>query len=172
MKDTKLITKLMMTASLYVIVSLVIPYISYGPLQFRIAEVLCVLVLIDKKYIFAITLGCFLTNLIGALTGANLLGYLDVILGTFATYISLVFTYKFRNVLTQGKPALSLLMPVIFNAIIIGLELAYVLFPTNIFYGFIIMFGQIFITQFVICFILGIIVHEKLKSIDVLSLEM
>ena len=171
MNSTKLITKIIMIASLYVVISLIIPFISYGPLQFRIAEVLCIFALIDKRYIFALTLGCFLTNLIGAYSGINLLGYIDVFIGTLATYISVVLMYKFRNILTKGYPLLSLFMPVIFNALIIGLELAIVLFPLNVMEGFIISFSQVFIAQFVICMLFGGVLYKKIKNIEILSLE-
>ena len=171
MNNNKIFTKVIMVSALYVIISLVIPYVSYGNLQFRIAEVLCVLALIDRRYILALTLGCFLTNLIGAYSGINLLGYMDVFIGTLATNISVVLMYKFKNILIKGQPILSLFMPVIVNAIIIGAELAYVLTPQLGFIGFIPMFGSIFISQFVICMLFGIVVYKKIKGLALFNLE-
>lgn len=48
---------------------------------------MCILALRDKKYILPLTLGCFVTNLIGLLSDVNPL-VLDVFLGTLATFIA------------------------------------------------------------------------------------
>ena len=61
---------------------------------------------------------------------ANLLGstIVDVILGTLATLLACVVTYKLRNVRIGGLAIPASLPPVAFNAVIIGIEIA-VLFP-------------------------------------------
>ena len=66
-------------------------------------------------------LGCFLANLLGSTI-------VDVILGTLATLLACVVTYKLRNVRIGGLAIPASLPPVAFNAVIIGIEIA-VLFP-------------------------------------------
>ena len=70
---------------------------------------------------FGVVLGCFLANLLGSTI-------VDVILGTLATLLACVVTYKLRNVRIGGLAIPASLPPVAFNAVIIGIEIA-VLFP-------------------------------------------
>ena len=58
--------------------------------------------------------------------GANIAGWLDVVLGSIATLLAAICTRMLRNVEIKGVPFLSLLPPVIFNAFIVGGELAVV----------------------------------------------
>ncbi len=61
---------------------------------------------------------------------ANLLGstIVDVIFGTLATLLACLVTYKLRNVRFKGLAIAASLPPVLFNAVIIGIEIA-VMFP-------------------------------------------
>lgn len=86
-KDVRSLTKIALVAALYVVLSLVLGNLSYGPIQFRIAEMLAFLVLIDKKYIYAVTLGCFLANL------TSPLGIADIIFGTLSSLCALEIVY-------------------------------------------------------------------------------
>ena len=73
------------------------------------------------EYIAGVVLGCFLANLLGSTI-------VDVIFGTLATLLACVVTYKLRNVRFKGLALAASLPPVLFNAVIIGIEIA-VLFP-------------------------------------------
>ena len=44
-------------AALYVTLCFIFQPISFGPIQVRIAEALCIMVLFDKNAVFSITLG-------------------------------------------------------------------------------------------------------------------
>ena len=61
---------------------------------------------------------------------ANLLGstIVDVIFGTLATLLACLVTYKLRNIRFKGLALAASLPPVVFNAVIIGIEIA-VMFP-------------------------------------------
>ncbi|MCI5773036.1 MAG: QueT transporter family protein [Erysipelotrichaceae bacterium] len=122
-------------AAMYTAVSLALAPLSFGNIQIRIAECLTMLPLIFAPSIYGVILGCFLTNLIGAFMGVNLLGFLDVIVGTLATALAAFMTYKLRNIKIKNIPIFAILMPVIFNGVIIGVELGYVLFPQNFLLG-------------------------------------
>ena len=98
-------------AALYVVLCMALQPLSYGAVQVRVAEALCLLPV----------LGCFLANLLGSTI-------VDVILGTLATLLACVVTYKLRNVRIGGLAIPASLPPVAFNAVIIGIEIA-VLFP-------------------------------------------
>ena len=109
--------------AIYTAISLLMGSLSFGMIQIRIAELLLVLCLYDSKFIIPVTLGCFVTNLIGIINGLNPL-VLDLIVGTLATLISGLCVYYFRNVRFYGMPLLSLLLPVIINGVMVGIELS------------------------------------------------
>lgn len=117
------LVKIAMIAALYSTVSLVLAPFSFGNIQVRVAEGLTLLPLISPLAIFGLTLGCFITNFVGVIMGANILGMMDVFIGTFATLIAALLTYKLRNITVKGFPFLSSLMPIVINAIIIGQNL-------------------------------------------------
>lgn len=133
--NIKNITRIAMIAAVYTVVSLALAPLSFGPVQIRIAEALTILPLIYKPSIIGVTLGCFLTNLIGAFTGANPTGFLDAGIGTLATFLAAYGTYYFRHSKVVSIPLISLLSPIILNFIFIGAELAYLFMPENILLG-------------------------------------
>lgn len=135
--DTKSLTRIAMIAAIYTALCFVpgLSMIAFGQIQVRIAEALTLLPLIDKKAIWGVTLGCFLANLIGAMTGLNPTGMLDAVIGTSATLMAAICTWKFRNIKVHGIPVLSCLMPVIFNFFIVGAELAYLFMPDHLLMG-------------------------------------
>lgn len=136
--NTKRLTQIAMIAAVYTAVSLALAPFSFGNIQVRIAEALTLLPLIYKDGIWGVTLGCFLTNLIGAMTGVNPTGILDSVVGTFATFGAAFCTYYFRDRKFHGVPVISILMPVVFNMVIVGIELGVMLFPDNVVTGSII----------------------------------
>lgn len=124
--------------------------LSYGPIQLRVSEVLTVLPLFTPAAIPGLTIGCFIAN-IGSF---NLL---DMVFGTLATLVAAILTYWFRNLKFKNLPLLSLLPPVLINALIIGFEIAWFFLPESFtFWGFIISGIQVGIGQFIVCYVLGI----------------
>jgi len=61
--DRKTISFVAVLAALYAVLTLVLSPVSYGPLQFRFADILQPFVLKGKKFVLAIALGTFLANL-------------------------------------------------------------------------------------------------------------
>ena len=108
-------------AAIYVVLCLALQPLSYGAVQVRVAEALCLLPVFGAEYIVGVVLGCFLANLLGSTI-------VDVIFGTLATLLACLVTYKLRNVRFKGLAIAASLPPVLFNAVIIGIEIA-VMFP-------------------------------------------
>ena len=77
--NTRTLTRVALIAAVYTAVSLAIAPYAFGNIQVRISEALTLLPLIYQPSIWGITLGCFLTNLIGAMMGVNPPGYLDAV---------------------------------------------------------------------------------------------
>ena len=138
-----------MIAAIYTALSLALAPFTYGNIQVRIAEALTLLPLIYQPSIWGVTLGCFLTNLIGAIMGFNPTGIIDSVIGTTATLLAALCTYKFRDRKVGNVPVLSILMPVIFNFFFIGAELGYLLFPDNILVGSLICGAEVAVGELI-----------------------
>ena len=100
-------------AAVYVVVCLVLAPFSYGAVQVRVAEALCLLPVFGAGYIVGVTLGCFLANLLGSTV-------VDVVFGTLATLLACLVTYKLRDIRVKGLAIPASLPPVVFNMIIVG----------------------------------------------------
>ena len=100
-------------AAVYVVLCLALAPFSYGAVQVRIAEALCLLPVFGADYIVGVTLGCFLANLLGSTV-------IDVVFGTLATLLACLVTYKLRNVRVKGLAIPASLPPVVFNMLIVG----------------------------------------------------
>ena len=154
-------------AALYTSVSLALAPLSFGNIQIRIAEALTLLPVLFSSSIPALALGCALTNLVGVLMGANILGIYDVFLGTAATLFAAICSWKLRNFRMFNLPVLSALMPVLFNGVIIGAELSFILFPTEQFVlGWIICGIEVAIGEALACLCFGLPLIQSLQKID------
>jgi len=103
-------------AALTLATMLLLGGLSWGPLQFRISEAVCVLALFTADAIPGLALGCAIANIANiALAGLGTLGLLDVVFGTFATVLGALFTWRFRS-----RPVLAVAGPVLSNALIVS----------------------------------------------------
>ncbi len=106
-------------AALYAALTIALAPISYGPLQFRVSEVLTALPFLMPGSVLGITLGCVLANLY---TGS----VLDIVFGSLATLLAGLATAWFGkkgNTVRNRLPGC--FMPVIFNAVIVGAVLTW-----------------------------------------------
>lgn len=147
--NTKKFALTAMIAAVYTVVSLALAPISFGNIQIRIAEALTLLPLIFYPSIWGVTLGCFLTNILGAILGLNPLGLIDAVVGTLATFLAANCTYQLREYKVKGIPLYSILMPVIFNAVFVGIELGVLFFPQSVMMGSIICGIEVGIGEFI-----------------------
>ena len=69
-------------AALYVVLTLITQPIAYSYMQFRVSEMLCLLVFFNPWYTPGLTIGCLLANLFSTV------GPLDIGMGTAATLIA------------------------------------------------------------------------------------
>jgi len=121
----RFITHTALIAAAYAAITIVFSFLSYGQVQFRISEILVLFAFIEPKYTTGLVLGCILANL------PSPLGIIDVVAGSFATFIALLLIIGVRKSFGYNKKSLLIasLGPVISNAIIVGWELNY-LFQT------------------------------------------
>ena len=112
------IVKTAIVASIYAALTIGLSPLSYGPVQFRLSEVLVLLAIVNSDYIVGLTIGCLIANLLGPY------GLADIICGTFATFVSAYLIYMTPKFI-KNKSAIwvASLWPVLANALIIGLML-------------------------------------------------
>lgn len=106
-----------LVAAVYVVLCMVLQPLSYGAVQVRVAEALCLLPVFGTEYIIGVVLGCFLSNFLGSTI-------VDVIFGTLATLLACLVTYALRKVRIKGLAIPASIPPVVFNAVIIGIEIS------------------------------------------------
>jgi uncharacterized membrane protein len=149
----KILTKLSLVAAIYAVLTVITSYISYGGVQFRLAEVLVLLCFFNKKYIPSLVIGCAIANMFSPF------GIYDIIFGTFATLISVICMSKTKNMV------LASVFPVIFNGIIIAIEI--LLFDPSVtitFGSFISLASTIMLGEFVVVTILGVLIFKSLEK--------
>ena len=154
-------------AGAYLVLTILLAPISYGPVQFRVSEALTLLPLIFPQAVPGLFVGCLLANIFGGY------GAVDIIFGSLATLIAALLT-RCIGTYVKGKTLkllLGALPPVIVNAVIIGAMLSFV--GTNridtalfILYG-----GQIFLGQAGVLYILGIPLVIGLRKIKRLNIK-
>ncbi len=99
--------------------------LAYGNVQFRFSEALTILSVFTPAAVPGLTLGCVIGNL------TSPMGIWDILFGSAATLLAAVTARKLRNVTVKGFPLFSLLMPVIFNALIVGAEITFLLIESD-----------------------------------------
>lgn len=161
--NTKKLVTIAMIAAIYTVLTLILAPISFSNIQIRISESLTMLPLIYQPSIYGVTLGCFLANLIGAMTGVNPTGMIDAVVGTAATLIAALLTWKFRDRKIKDIPVLSILMPVVLNFFFVGIELGVLFFPDNVVVGSLICGLEVAAGE-IVAVILGYILVGWLKK--------
>ena len=144
-------------AALYVVLThmqnILIPNSASFAIQCRVSEALCVLALFTPAAIPGLTIGCLLFNI----TFAAALP-LDFLLGTAATLLAAVFMWCSRRMLVFGYPLPAMVMPALFNAVLVGWELT-----VYIGGGFWLNAMYIAIGELIVMFVFGTALYYVLK---------
>lgn len=155
---TRGIVRAGLIAALYTVLTLIFQPISFGAIQFRIAEALTLLPLLTIDAVPGLFVGCLLANWLGG--GI----WFDVVLGSLATLLAALATRKLHR-----QPFVAALMPALFNGLIVGpvVYFAYVRAPgapvsvaTLLFNMVTVAFGEL-----VVCYVLGMPLFYALKKL-------
>ncbi len=121
-KKIVFLTKAATIGALYTVLTLLSAVfgLAYGGVQFRFSEALCLLPIFTSAAVPGLTVGCIIANIFSSVTP------LDTVIGSLATLLAAILTRKCRHITVKGIPVLSMIFPVIFNALFIGLEIAFV----------------------------------------------
>lgn len=150
-KKVFIICRSALIAALYFILSIAVPSISFGTIQFRISEALTLLPVIMPEAIFGLTVGCFFANMF-----FSPFGILDMAIGTSVTFIASILTYLLRKHI-----AVSAIPPVLLNALFV--PLIWIIDGTDTLY-YINMFS-ILISQTIVIYAIGLPLTIGLKKV-------
>ncbi len=113
-KTVYLMTQGAMIAAIYVALTMLFAPISFGPVQFRISEALCILPFFTPAAVPGLAVGCLLANIFcGAMVP-------DIVFGTLATLLGAVGSYALRK-----NKWLVCIPPILSNALIIPFVLRF-----------------------------------------------
>ncbi|WP_326908450.1 QueT transporter family protein [Sedimentibacter sp. MB31-C6] len=161
MKKNKIqfITRTALIAALYAALTYAFAWLGYEQVQFRVSEILVLFAFIEPKYGLGLILGCVLANL------PSPLGLIDIVVGSFATLMAIMFIVSVRKLLGYNKKALIIasLGPVISNAILVGLELTYVFNTPFLWNAFYVAVGEL-----VVVTIMGTVIVNSIMKKDIL----
>jgi len=165
-KKMRFLVESAIIAALYAALTLAIYPLSYGALQFRFSEAMTVLPVLTPAAIPGLTIGCIIANFAGPYS------WIDAVFGALATFMASVCTYLTRNIKIRNMPLLSLIFPVIFNAVIIGLEINIFFLPEGeifTFTGFLISALWVGLGEAVVCLLLGTPLFAALDKTKIFS---
>lgn len=100
-------------ACVYLALVYIFQFMSFGAIQFRIAEAMTILPSLFPFSVAGLTIGCFLSNFM------SVWGWSDLVFGTLCTLVAGLITSKIKN------PFLAALPPVLINSF--GLPLVWLL---------------------------------------------
>ena len=157
-KRTHRLAHAAMIAALYVLLThlqnILFPGTATWAIQCRASEALCVLAFFSPTAITGLSVGCFLFNMTFAAALPT-----DVLVGTAATALACLCMYKTRNLTIKGFPLLGLLMPAVFNALLVGWELT-----VYIGGGFFLNAAYVATGELIVLFALGTPLYYLLKN--------
>jgi len=156
--STAYITHAALIAAIYCLLTLILQPISFGAVQFRIAEALTLLPILFPEAVSGLFVGCLMANLLGG--GV----WFDVVFGSIATLLAGLATRKFAS-----RPLLAAAMPVLFNGLIVGpvVYFGYIHTPGAAVSGAVLYatIGTIALSEAVVCFVLGLLLVRVLKRL-------
>ena len=154
-------------AALYAVVTIACGPLSYNFLQFRISELLNLLVFFNPYYTVGLTLGCLLANI------ASSVGPIDIVFGSLTTLVAcllmIVYSKFIKNLFSTG------FIPCILNAVVVPFTIVVSTMGTDdvmplTFGNYFMMFGWVFLGEFVCIICVGyplfLVLTKKNKSFN------
>jgi len=137
-----------LVAALYALLVLAFAPLSFGPVQFRVAEALTLLPWLFPEAVPGLFVGCLVSNLFGGL------GIVDMVFGSLATLGAAWLTRRMPSLLWAAVP------PVVVNALVVGGYLSFLVdvpLPSTVLY--------VGLGQAGACFLLGVPLAKLLQKV-------
>lgn len=159
--------------AVYAALTLLLAPISYGALQFRLSEALCILPYLLPECAWGLFLGCALANT------ASAAGVLDIVFGSLATLGAALCTAALGRRERLGGPVsrprrlAAAAMPVLWNGVVVGCVLSAALMPREAFFtGALLLGAQVALGEAVVMGLLGLPLLRILPRLPILSHRM
>lgn len=146
-------TRAAVIGALYCAMTLIFAPVSFGAIQFRISEALCVLPFLMPEAVPGLFIGCLVSNILYS-------NILDIVFGSLATLLAAYLTSKIKNKYLSPLPAISV------NAVVIGAIIAYSFSKEAFMQSFLLNICTVGTGEAVVCYALGIpllLLFEKNK---------
>ncbi len=131
-------------AALYAVVTLATASFAYGPIQFRIADALCVLPFFAPVTSLGLFVGCLVANLFSTVSA------LDIVIGSAATLVGCLLAAKMPSRWLVPLPT------ILANTVMVGAMLAAVYTPDAFWSGFVTMGAQVAVGEIAVLAVLGL----------------
>ncbi|EYE89673.1 hypothetical protein Q428_01275 [Fervidicella metallireducens AeB] len=146
--NTKFLIKSGVIAAIYVVLTIILGDLSYGPVQARISEAMTILPLYEAAAIPGLFIGCAIANF------ASGYGLVDIVFGSLTTLAAAYLTSKMPN------KYLAVLPPILLNAFIVSIWVSKI---TKI--PYIVNVGTIGFGEFLTAGILGVILASVFERV-------
>lgn len=152
-KRLKLLVHAAVIAAMYAAITLFTParFLAYEGWQVRIAEAMTLLPMVTPAAIPGLFVGCIIVNLFSPVVSIY-----DIVFGSLATLIAGYLTHKIKNKWLAALP------PVLINAVVVGLVLA---FTAGL--PFWLTALQVGVGQAIACYVLGIPLLKAIEKLPV-----
>ena len=166
MSKTKTLSRFIVTAALIAAAYAALTYVSaalglaYGGIQFRLSEALNILAAFTPAAIPGMMIGCVIGNI------GSPMGLVDIVVGTVATGLAAVTIRLIAKYCGRATPYFSIIPPTVFNAVLVGLEVALLLTdgePVTLL-GFTIIALEVALGEVVVCGVLGVPLYYTVKN--------
>ena len=156
---TRQLTLAALTAAAYAVLSYFgsIFGITYGPIQCRFSEALCVLPFFLPETAWGLGVGCLIANLLSPY------GVLDIVVGSAATLIGCLLTARMKKTWLLPLPT------ILANAVLVGAMLAFVLTPETFWLGFALKGAQVAAGEIAVLYVLGVPLYLFMKKENVIG---
>jgi len=155
-------------AAVYAALTMALGFMSYNGIQFRVAEALCVLPFFFPSTAWGLFIGCVIANLLSPA------GPLDVVFGSLATLLCCLSIAALGRRGSRGwlRCLTVCLMPVVFNALIVGAVLAFTIADPGMGFGaaFVFFGGQVALGEAVVMFTLGLVLIRSLPRMKLFAM--
>lgn len=112
-KNVYVLVRCAAIAALYFCLNLLLAPISFGTIQFRVSEALCMMPFVFPETSIGLFVGCIFSNL------SSPFGLWDIVIGSLVTLLAGILTSKIKNVWLAPLP------PVLLNAFILPIVWAF-----------------------------------------------
>ena len=154
--STRQIATAAIIAALYTVMSLLssIFGLTYGPIQCRFSEALCVLPFLFPETAWGLGIGCLIANVFSPY------GLLDIVVGSCATFLAALLTARCKQKWLAPLP------PVVLNMLLVGAMLAYEEAGASAAFGSVFLFNAatVGIGEAIACYGLGMLLLYALEK--------